>query len=223
MPNKANAADRIQRRLICAVRHLRLGVLVMEKRVRVRSTRTLPTYTRLRGVSWHAFQLAQTLQKGSFYHLMTSMLFSAFTIEAYLNHLGETQIPYWEPLKRKLSPRDKLDVLAAALGFQPDFGKRPFQTFHSIFKLRDLLVHAKSETLTMEGEFILAEGESPPKPLTEWEELISIDGARRFLDDTKEIVTQVSGAAGLDPEKVFASEVLEVTTELISDITMPSS
>ena len=128
-----------------------------------------------------------------------------------------------ETLKRKLSPRDKLDILAIVLAFQPDFGRRPFQTFQSIFKLRDLIVHAKTETLTLEGEFILDEEERPPKPLTVWEQLISVEGARRFLDDTKEIVDQVGKAAGLDPENVFARDMVETKIEFLSDTTMPSS
>jgi hypothetical protein len=41
------------------------------------------------------------------------------------------------------------------LSFQPDFEKRPFQTFRSIFKFRNWLVHAKIEKLILEGDFLL--------------------------------------------------------------------
>ncbi len=89
------------------------------------------------------------------HHLTTSMLFCSFTIEACLNHLGEKMFLFWEPLKKKLNPGEKLDILSVALSFQPDFEKRPFQTFRSIFKFRNWLVHAKIEKLILEGDFLL--------------------------------------------------------------------
>jgi len=188
--------------------------------------RTLPTYTRLRSVSWYTFKLAEDSAEGSLHHLMTSMLFCAFTIEAFLNHVGDKIFPFWEPLKERLRPRDKLDVLKVALSFEPDFGRRPFQTFRSIFRFRNLLVHAQTETLITEGDFILTDGGSFPEPLTEWEKLLSIDHARRFLDDTKEMVALIAKAAGIDPEEVFESEKVKVgsvESVVLPDITRPSS
>ena len=195
----------------------------MPQKVRVRTKRTLPTYTRLRGVSWYANKLANKAIEGRLNHCMTSMLFSAFTLEAYLNHLGESKISFWDPLKKKLSPHDKLEVLSDVLGFKPDFGSRPYQTFRSMFKLRDLLAHARTETLALEGEFILTPGESPPKPLSEWEQLISLEGCQRFLDDTKAIVYDLSSRAGVSGDVVFSTEEIETTTTYLSDDAAPTS
>ena len=195
----------------------------MEKKVRLRIEKTLPAYTRLRGVSWYAFKLAQDSLEGRIHHLMTSMLFCAFTLEAFLNHVGQIKFPFWETLKERLSPRDKLNVLECVLPFGSDFGKRPFQTFRSIFRFRNLLVHAKTETLITEGDFILSEGEGFPQPLTEWEQLLTIDHARIFLDDTKEIVTLIAEAAGINPNEVFELEKVKAESVVLSDITKPSS
>jgi hypothetical protein len=122
------------------------------------------------------------------------MLFSAFCLEAYLNHLGDLRTSFWDSVKRGLSPREKLDVLCKVLSFVPDFSRRPFQTFSTIFKLRDLLVHASTERLKLEGEFILPDGESPPQPLAKWEQIISLEAAKRFLDDTEAIVVPSGNA-----------------------------
>jgi hypothetical protein len=190
--------------------------------------RTLPTYSQLRSVSWYTFDEAKSSVRGRLHNLMTSMLFCAFTIEAFLNHLLEITFPdFWEPLKRRLRTREKLDVLSVNFNFQPDFGKRPFQTFEKIMKFRNLLVHAKTETLITEGEFILEDGESFPELQTEWEKLLTIDHARRFLDDTKEIVTRIAEAAGIDPAEIFAPEEVKVDDEVFTtpmpDIRKPSS
>jgi hypothetical protein len=83
------------------------------------------------------------------------MVFAAFTLEAYLNHVGSIRIKFWPPLKRKLGPRPKLEVISADLSFTPDMGTRPCQTFKSIFKLNSrertyswiLLIHL--DTLPM--------------------------------------------------------------------------
>ena len=195
----------------------------MVRKIKINSKRTLPTYTRLRGVSWYAHQLAQHEEVGRMHHCMTSMLFSAFCLEAYLNHLGEAKIPFWEPLKRRLSPHEKLEVLAVVLSFKPDFGVRPYQTFKSIFKLRDLLVHARTETITLEGEFILAPGDTHPQPLSKWELLISLENATRFLDDTKAIVYDLSERANLPGDMVFATDMVETTTVYLCDDSYPSS
>jgi hypothetical protein len=158
---------------------------------------------------------------------MTSMLFCAFTLEAFLNHVGEKSLPYWEPLKKKLSPLEKLDVLSSTLSLKLDFGKRPFQTFGKVFKFRNLLVHAKTETLITEGDFILTDTESFSKPLTEWEELLSIEHARRFLDDTEQMVAQIAVAAGIDLNEVFAPEEVKIDDKVFAtpmfDIRKPSS
>lgn len=195
----------------------------MSRIVRVTSRKTLPTYSRLRGVSWFALRLAEKGETGWMHHCMTAMLFSAFCIEAFLNHLGDQQLPFWEPLKKKLSPYEKLQVLSTIFGFTPDFGVRPYQTFKSIFKLRDLLVHGKTETLTLEGEFILSPGEMPPEPLSEWEQLISLEGARRFVEDTKLIVQDLYSHAGIDKNFAFSDEISDWTAETKYDDDKPSS
>jgi len=174
-----------------------------------RIERTVPTYTRLRAVSWYAFQLAKANQNGRLNHLMTSMTFDAFTLEAYLNHIGSLRIRFWEPLKKKLSPRDKLDVIAVDLNFLPDFSRRPWQTFQSIFKLRDLLVHGQTETIAHEGEFSIEGGDFIPLPLTAWEEFMTLQKAERFLDDTKAMVIELANKAELPPDEIFAKDKIE--------------
>jgi hypothetical protein len=100
---------------------------------------------------------------------------------------------------------------------------RPYQTFKSIFKLRDLLVHAKTETITLEGEFILSPGDTPPEPMSEWEQLISLEGARRFVEDTKLIVEDLCGHAGIDKSIAFEVETIDWFAEHKYDDAKPSS
>lgn len=140
---------------------------------------------------------------------MTSMAFCAFTLEAYLNHLGSIRFDFWAPLKRKLSPKEKLEVVSENLKFYTDKGSPPWETFRLIFKLRPLLVHAETESLTFEGEFEVEDDLVFPIPLTEWEEFMALEKGQQFLDDTKLMIMELAEKAGLMPDEVFAKDSIE--------------
>ena len=91
----------------------------MSDKISIKGKRTVPTYTTLRAVSWYAFHLAKSDKQGAVNHMLTSTAFAAFTLEAYLNHLGAIRIAFWPSLKRKLSPQEKMHVLSTELGFKP--------------------------------------------------------------------------------------------------------
>ena len=85
---------------------------------------TKPAYSYLRGVSYYSYKNIDRPEEteNKLSNCMTSMLFSAFCLEAFLNHLGEQKLSFWSSLKEKLNPREKLDVISDVLGFKPNFG-----------------------------------------------------------------------------------------------------
>ena len=172
----------------------------MSKRtVRVSATTTFYTFAYLRSVSWACRQRAGQEVSGSNLFAASSMVFSAFSIEAYLNHLGTSLVEFWDTIERKLSPREKLDLLAGILRIELDYGNRPFQTFTKMFAFRNALAHGRTESLTQDSLQVLSEDDVPDLPRTSWEEAISIDNASRYLDDAKEIVLILNEKAGLEP------------------------
>ena len=189
----------------------------MGTRIPIKGKRTVPTYTTLRAVSWYAFQLARNDERARLNHMMASMAFDAFTLEAYLNHIGAVRIKFWSSLKRKLSPHEKLAVVSTDLGFDPDTSRRPWQSFVSIFKLRALLVHGETETLPIESEVSMRPGAAIPIPLASWEQYMGIDTTERFLDDTKAMITDLATRAGLPPEEVFAKDNIQAATIRIEE------
>lgn len=170
----------------------------MKRKVRVETERTVLTHSYLRAASWHALELAETTEEGRLYNCMTAMLFSAFCIEAYLNHLGNQKLEYWPTLKRRLSPSEKLEVLSSVIGYKVNFGRRPFQTFNEIFGVRNQLVHAESEYLFQEDEQLLAPSESPSKPQAKWEEIMNLKVANRFVEDTRAMLVELHSKSGLE-------------------------
>jgi hypothetical protein len=190
----------------------------MTNQIQVEGKRTVPTYTTLRAVSWYANELAKPNVPGRLNHIITSMLFDAFTLEAYLNHLGSKQLSFWPPLKEKLGPKEKLDVLCEVLEFHPDFGQSPWQSWGFIFKLRNLLVHAQTESVPFRGELHGEELHIKDWPKAKWEEYISVKKCQNFLDDTKSMIIELATKAGISPDDVFEKDSLDASVITSDDL-----
>jgi hypothetical protein len=152
--------------------------------------KTVYTSAHLRYASWRALEQAREHEKDRFYNCMSCIVFSAFCLEAYFNHLGERIIAFWATIERNLSPREKLDILSVQLDLHLDFGGRPFQSFRPIFRVRNSLAHGKTEHLFEE--------EAVEMPVAEWEEQITIENAERYFDDTRDMIEHLHDAADQD-------------------------
>ena len=82
---------------------------------RIQASTTTNTYVYCRIAALNALKKAQEQKPGWFYFAMMAGVFAAFTIEGYLNHLGQKQIRDWNELERKLGPREKLLLLRNTL------------------------------------------------------------------------------------------------------------
>jgi hypothetical protein len=95
---------------------------------------------------------------GQGYRQIFAVLYSAFAVEAHLNHVGERCVPAWDIIERRLSVTEKLEVVAHHLGITIDNSRRPFQTLRDLFKFRNQLAHGRTHTYNVESEY---DGESP--------------------------------------------------------------
>src|SRR4029453_16688882 len=87
-------------------------------------------------------------QRGSSWQFLSSAVLTAFTFEAYLNHVGPQVIACWASLER-LPPQAKFELLCETLKveFPEGRGKRPLQTIDRLFEFRNNMAHGRSETL----------------------------------------------------------------------------
>lgn len=145
--------------------------------------------------SKHFLKQAEEKTEGSLYPLLASMLFSAFCFEAYLNFLGREQIVDWESTERKLGLTDKLDLLSKSIKYNVDSGRRPFQTIKELFRFRDMVVHAKPETVTGERKRHKDTGQLR-FPTSKWIELCDLATATRFHEDVKESILELHRRSG---------------------------
>ncbi|MFN8475159.1 MAG: hypothetical protein U0822_23455, partial [Anaerolineae bacterium] len=181
------------------------------------SDRKLITYVVLHTASWHMLEQAKATEEGRFYNSMAANLFSAFCIEAYLNHLGMEKVPQWGNLERKLSPRDKLDRVTTAIGYTVLYDRPPFQSFIEIFRFRDAVVHGKTAHLTDRSEQKLLLGQKPRLKKTSWEGQLRLEITQRFFDDTRKMIVILHSHAGYDQDPFSTQETAAWKSEFKTD------
>jgi hypothetical protein len=163
------------------------------------------TYVTLQDAAEFALEIAKNAEEGRFYNCLSAMLYSAFCLEAYLNHIGIFEIENWNKVERNISPGMKLDLLVKKKGYEPDFSKRPFKTFNIIFEFRKKIVHGKTERLkteeNKEGE--IGDGDTPEIPMTSWEESITLEMATSFVKDTALMISELHPIFGFKENPFF--------------------
>ena len=161
--------------------------------------RNVYTYNYLHMAAWSALEQAEVIEEGRFYNFMSSIILSAFCIEAYLNHIGSILLPYWdEDIKKGISINNKLKIICHHLNLVPDYSRPPFQSFRHIIKYRNLLAHAITEKISDQGIQIVSDGERIVEPKTWWERHTNLRIAKRWLDHTESMITEIHKVAEKD-------------------------
>lgn len=192
-----------------------------KRKAKVSKERQVSTYVEL----WHASRVllekAKKDQEGSFYPVMASLVFTAFMMEAYLNHVGQRIFECWEDLEQRLSPLSKLSLIAEKLGVKKDEGRRPYQTVSEVFRFRNYLAHGKSRVLKTNNEIRVVD-ETFDRYMheslkTEWESYCRQDNANRALVDTEAIIREFHKRAGIPPDFPFSFGMHEASATLLPE------
>lgn len=169
--------------------------------------REVKTYAEM----WHTSHclLKKGLQnpEGSFHQFMASLVFTAFTLEAYLNHIGPKVFNCWEDLER-LGPKEKLNVISEQLDVDINYGIRPWQVMKQLFGFRNDIAHGKSVVIKT----------NDLKPLhkhfdeqfgqlvrTKWEKFCTQKNAERAREDVEAIVQFLYEAGRFENDFPFTS------------------
>lgn len=177
--------------------------------VRVEKERTVHTYSEL----WHAskcvLDAGLTQPIGSTWQFLSSLMLTAFTFEAYLNHVGPRTIECWGQLDR-LPPWAKFQLLCERLNvnFEKGPGARPLQTIAQLLDFRNTIAHGRSVEIRNAPEVRLADDQLDSYlgrvPLTPWEKLISnADFASRARQDLEAALTRLHEARTDEKEGLF--------------------
>lgn len=183
------------------------GQEMKKKKVVVEKEREVTTYAEMWHTSFCLLEKGQKEPKGSFHQFMASLVFTAFTLEAYLNHIGSKIFSCWGDLER-LSPREKMNVIAERLGVKVDYGKQPWQVMKKLFQFRNDIAHGKSIKVKTKEVLPLAkhqEDDIHSFVQTRWEKYCTEKNAVRARDDVEKIVHLLHEAAGFEDGFPFIS------------------
>ena len=138
-----------------------------------------------------------------------SLVFLAFTIEAFCNHVGYKLAPDFAEFD-KLRANDKLRRAAELAGFPLSLGERPFQTFRDIIRFRNEMAHSCTQDVQASQRIPRPTADKPadmPKPPpTEWEAYCTPELLSRALADVKEGLTALYNASPLVDKVPFDRE-----------------
>jgi hypothetical protein len=151
------------------------------------------------------YQAAQSLlglavkqEDGSFYWALASIVFSAFTYEAFLNVHGLKILgaKRWTSIDRA-GWRRKHSEIYDKLSLAVDFESQPGSTLRELFEFRNARAHGREEELVLDGLFI-----ADLKPLTisaatsaAWEKKCTADYAAIALQDVRQAAMAIRQAA----------------------------
>jgi hypothetical protein len=168
-----------------------------KKKYQVSKSRQVNTYYELWRTSYRLLRQAEEKHEGAYFPIMASLIFTAFTLEAYLNHIGKQIFGCWKDLER-LSPRSKLNVLAEKLGIEKNDNEQPFQTVTELFDFRNKVAHGKTIFLKTEGEIRIVDSKLDDyirEPLeAEWEKYCTLTNAKRAREDVEIIIRKLHTA-----------------------------
>ena len=142
--------------------------------------------------------IAKTKQtkEGSYYTTMGALLLSAFTFEAYLNHIGVKKIKFWDEIE-SIRVMDKYSVIYKEFDINIDFSRRPYQTLKGLFQFRNAIAHGKSQILKVTKKVDPNCDPYDCSPKTHWEEYCTIENAERVKEDISAIIAEIHEKAGL--------------------------
>jgi hypothetical protein len=190
-------------------------------KVQVLKERTINTYSEL----WHGLgvllQRSKNETLGSYWLRMSSLILTAFSFEAYLNHIGQKLFACWPIFEKLVSPEDKLDIVCEKIEIDLLKGKRPRQTVRELFKFRNDLAHGRTVTVPQKKNAICDvdldqyfEEFFIQWPLATWEKYCSENNAVRARDDIKQIMQLIHEKVKPENDTLFGFGMYSASASL---------
>ena len=179
-------------------------------KVVVTKERTIHTYAELWYASDCVLRSGLAIADGSSRQFLSSLVLTAFSFEAYLNHVGAKTFECWEDLDR-LPPLAKLELLSEALGvkFVDGTGARPLQTLSKLFTFRNAIAHGRTNEVKYKPvtlDLAKYEKEYRAPLLADWEQLIqSEEFALRAREDVEEVMRIVQSGRKDSTDNLFTT------------------
>ena len=164
-------------------------------RARAGGRQTTITFVYTHTGAKHMLELAEATPDGQLYTITSALVFCAFTLEAYLNHLGKLRHSNWAEIERGIGKRRKFEMLAEGASVSVDFSRRPYSTLLELFAFRDQMAHGRTVT---ENVSMLIDASAPRLPQirnqSHWRAIATIESARQAIEDVEALVRELHAA-----------------------------
>ncbi len=154
---------------------------------------------------------AASNEKGKQYNIVSSILFSAFSLESYLNNQGNIEFnEEWEKWdsEKKPSFKEKLLKLTNTYKITLDFNQEPYSIIHPLFDFRNSIVHGRTETIRKNVRKPSNNSNGALLNLaSSTEKFSNIKNAEKILSCTKEIIENLNSHS---KNKIAESRLLSI-------------
>ncbi len=118
-------------------------------KIQISKERKVITYSDFWRTAGYLLEQGQKDKKGSYPMFLASLVFNSFSLEAFLNHIGEHIFKSWYDLEI-LSPKAKVNVICEKLEISINYGITPWQIVPEIIGFRNKVAHGKNAMLKEE-------------------------------------------------------------------------
>jgi len=168
-----------------------------KRRYRIQASGTTKSYVYCFEAARRALKHAEQVELGSFYFCMMAAVFAAFTVEAFLNHVGQKKVRDWEALEKKLGPWEKLLLLRQLRSWSVDEKTRPYRTLRlEMLRVRNALAHGKTVTVVQDRIVSRHPPDLEPWPEPQWKLLCALPTVKRMVEDAEGIVRDLNKQSG---------------------------
>lgn len=161
-------------------------------------------------------KLAEEHETGQLYTLVASLIFSAFTLEAYLNHLEKLRNKEWDEIERRHPKLEKYKLFAQAAEIKFDFNVHPYRTLKESFSFCDRMAHGKTIEEAVSTYIDTPEKRLPQIHLkADWQAFATLESARQSIKDVEPLIKELHSMSGYpgNPFSKLGSAIYGVVQE----------
>jgi hypothetical protein len=160
---------------------------------------TVLTYAYMRRAALMFLDGARNSEEGRLYRLIATIVFSAFMVEAHINHIGQKKVLDWIKLERKLTQRQRIDRILRELNLDSFDGFPQYQHVSDAFTFRDKMAHGKTERNIFDSAVQTVDWNNPGniELKASWENLCTVDRAAELFAGCERFLEIIHEAAGL--------------------------
>ncbi len=181
----------------------------IHSQVRVNKELKLITYAEHWATAGCLLDRAAREKRGSYHQYLACITFTAFTLEAFLNHIGEELFDSWRDEFEQINVKGKIRDITDKVSVNVDYGVTPWQVVPELVAFRNKVAHGKNERLLEEVFLPLDKYDEHFNIFlkSDWQEVATMDNAKRIKEVVAEVCLKIWVASGHSEDTLFTQGI----------------